>query len=196
MTTAKKTAAKKTAAKKTAAKKTAATKPAAKKTAAKKTASELPASPVDDDVDIDDIDLEIEIDLDDIDVDIDVDIDIEADVLPVAPDTDGSEDALDGAEELGEEDDLDDLLQEEDGADDADVVRERAASTALVAGFDDERVPVKPRPGTVDDEDDDVDLAVVVERRSFEFVCQSCFLVMRRTQIGQSEPVELCKDCC
>jgi hypothetical protein len=89
------------------------------------------------------------------------------------------------------------LLQAEDGADDADVVRERAANTALVAGFDDERVPVKPRAGTVDDEDDDeIDLAVVVERRSYEFVCQSCFLVMRRTQLGQSTPVELCKDCC
>ena len=197
MTTAKKTAPKTAAAKKPAAKKVVAKKPAAKKAVAKKD------SPVDEvadldivDLDIDDIeiDIDIDIDIDDIDIDID-DIEIEA-LVPGISDDVVSEDALDDAEELSDEDDLDGLLQAEDGADDADVVRERAANTALVAGFDDERVPVKPRAGTVDDEDDEIDLAVVVERQSYEFVCQSCFLVMRRTQLGQSAPVELCKDCC
>lgn len=195
MTTAKKTAPKTAAAKKAAAKKVVAKKPAAKKAVAKKD------SPVDEvadldiiDIDIDDIEIDIEIDIDDIDID-DLEIEIEA-LVPGISDDVVSEDALDDAEELSDEDDLDGLLQAEDGADDADVVRERAANTALVAGFDDERVPVKPRAGTVDDEDDEIDLAVVVERQSYEFVCQSCFLVMRRTQLGQSAPVELCKDCC
>ena len=198
MTTAKKTAPKTAAAKKPAAKKVVAKNPAAKKAVAKKAVAKKD-SPVDEvadldivDIDIDDID--IDIDIDDIDIDID-DIEIEA-LVPGISDDVVSEDALDDAEELSDEDDLDGLLQAEDGADDADVVRERAANTALVAGFDDERVPVKPRAGTVDDEDDEIDLAVVVERQSYEFVCQSCFLVMRRTQLGQSAPVELCKDCC
>lgn len=193
MTTAKKTAPKTAAAKKAAAKKPVAKKAVAKKDSPVDEVADLDIVDIDDiDIDIDDIEIDIEID--DIDID-DLEIEIEA-LVPGISDDVVSEDALDDAEELSDEDDLDGLLQAEDGADDADVVRERAANTALVAGFDDERVPVKPRAGTVDDEDDEIDLAVVVERQSYEFVCQSCFLVMRRTQLGQSAPVELCKDCC
>ena len=196
MTTAKKTAPKTAAAKKAAAKQPVAKKAVAKKDSPVDEVADLDIVDIEiDDIGIDDIDIDdIEIDIDDIDID-DLEIEVEA-LVPGISDDVVSEDALDDAEELSDEDDLDDLLQAEDGADDADVVRERAANTALVAGFDDERVPVKSRAGTVDDEDDEIDLAVVVERQSYEFVCQSCFLVMRRTQIGQSAPVELCKDCC
>lgn len=207
MTTAKKkapkTAPKTAAAKKAVAKKAVAKNPVAKKdlSASRKVEADIDDLQIEIEIDIDIDDIELDIDIDDLDID-DLDIDdlndLEAVALvPGVGDDTVSEDALDDAEELSDEDDLDGLLQAEDGADDADVVRERAANTALVAGFDDERVPVKPRAGTVDDEDDDeIDLAVVVERQSYEFVCQSCFLVMRRTQLGQSTPVELCKDCC
>jgi len=93
-----------------------------------------------------------------------------------------SEDEGDGEDESSE--DLDEAIAAEDEGDE-----EEATGVAVVppdAEFDDDG-PIAP----VDDEDDDEEIEGV---RDGEFVCRSCFMAKRETQLADADRL-LCRDC-
>lgn len=139
------------------------------------------------------------------------------------PETDTSGDDLDGAEgtELAEDLDetsLDEAFADEDGDDDtaedelagADEAPESQDPTELTATPVDEDVDATqadlpaPAGASFDDEDADEEIVAAVTGededpeiegvRDGEFVCRSCFMAKRDTQLSDPERL-LCRDC-
>jgi hypothetical protein len=110
-----------------------------------------------------------------------------------------------------DEDDLDDDLDDEDaGLDDEEALEETGLEDAELEGEDTDEVPVVAAPlppeAEFDDDDDELVAAVTGDDdtddeatevdglRDGEFVCRSCFMAKRDTQLADPDRL-LCRDC-
>lgn len=153
-----------------------------------------------DDADIDDEDLADD-DLDDddddvvvVDLDLVEDVDVDALVEPVAPETitdAGPPKAAVKADEDEDEDgvDLDEELHPDDVEAPLDaLLKERTASATL----EDEEEEVEEEEVELDERGEGP--TKIMPRRSDEFLCSSCFLVLPRSQLADESRM-LCRDC-
>jgi hypothetical protein len=133
-----------------------------------------------DDLDVDDEDMALDLDLDeDLGAELDVVEDVEEDEDVVGVDEDEEEDILELEEELHPDDieaPLDALLQE------------RTASATL----EDEEDELEDDEMDIDERGDTS--VRIAPRRPGEFLCSSCFLVLPRSQLADTEKM-LCRDC-
>jgi hypothetical protein len=126
-------------------------------------------------------DEELEVDLDDLHENLAGD-DLDEDLDDEELDDELEDEALDEADEDADDDEDEDL----DAADD---VEEGTAPLALDPAFEDEDEDLAVVVVGDDEDDEDVD-----GLRDGEFVCRSCFLAKRETQLADPERM-LCRDC-
>jgi hypothetical protein len=128
-----------------------------------------------------DEELEVDLDADDLDLDEDEDEDededLDVEVEDLEDDDELEDDATDGDEELDP--------TATDGTDDDGVT----PAVALDPAFEEDDEDLATVVVGDDDEDEDVD-----GLRDGEFVCRSCFLAKRDTQLADPERM-LCRDC-
>jgi hypothetical protein len=123
---------------------------------------------------------ELEVDLEEIDEDLAGD-DLEEDLDDEELDDDLEDEVLEEADEDGDDEDED--------LDAAVDVEEGTAPLALDPAFEDEDEDLAAVVVGDDEDDEDVD-----GLRDGEFVCRSCFLAKRETQLADPERM-LCRDC-
>ncbi|MEX2504811.1 MAG: hypothetical protein WD378_08170, partial [Egicoccus sp.] len=101
------------------------------------------------------------------------------------------DDELEGDETLDDEDgeNLTVPVPSEDG--DADEEEEAAAALPATVAFDDDDAEIVAAVAGGDDEDDDDEIEGV---REGEFVCRSCYMAKRETQLADPERM-FCRDC-
>jgi hypothetical protein len=123
--------------------------------------------------------------------------DEEADLTLELYSSDEVEDEAEDVPDVAESGEIVEELREnpiEEVSEEDDEVVEILGGLEAVIGFDD-TVQKRQRGRTVEEDDDDDDESyLVLEKQSYEFLCQGCYLVRNKAQQRGVDPV-LCIDC-